>query len=262
MKPIFQLQNLLQQGESAIAATSVLLGQGMVALDCTGVESLTPEQLTHLFSGIPQTWDFAELGEAFDSATLSSSFAHQLSQWIDERLGRETRIESQALESTTDDSVRTSPDNLDIFNLRDEVIGDYRRYIESFLKIRDPQVEAFVDQELERGELWSEPLVQLNPSYKPGAKVTQLVQRGVLHPDCSRYFAKDGKPFQFHYHQEQAFLAAQRQEAYVLTTGTGSGKSMTYVVPIFDDLLRHPEIKGVRAILVYPMNALINSSIT
>ncbi len=34
---------------------------------------------------------------------------------------------------------------------------------------------------------------------------------------------------------------------------------MTYVVPIFDDLLRHPEISGVRAILVYPMNALINS---
>lgn len=34
---------------------------------------------------------------------------------------------------------------------------------------------------------------------------------------------------------------------------------MTYVLPIFDDLLRHPEIKGVRAILVYPMNALINS---
>ena len=259
MKPIFQLQILLQQDENAIAATSVLLGQGMVALDCTGVESLTPEQLTYLFSGIPQTWDFAELGEVFDCATLTPTFANKLSQWIDGRLGRETRIESQALESTTNDSVPASLDNLDIFNLRDEVVGDYRRYIESFLKIRDPQVEAFVNQELERGELWSEPLVQLNPSYKPGASVTQLVQQGVLHPDCSRYFAKDGKPFQFHYHQEQAFLAAQRQEPYVLTTGTGSGKSMTYVVPIFDDLLRHPEIKGVRAILVYPMNALINS---
>lgn len=148
---------------------------------------------------------------------------------------------------------------LDIFNLRDEVIADYRRYIESFLKIRDPRVEAFVDRELERGELWRDPLVQLNPSYKGGATVTQLVQRGVLHRDCDRYFSRNGQPFRFHYHQEQAFLAAQRQESYVLTTGTGSGKSMTYVVPIFDDLLRHPEIKGVRAILVYPMNALINS---
>ncbi len=148
---------------------------------------------------------------------------------------------------------------LDIFNLRDEVIADYRRYIESFLKIRDPRVEAFVDRELERGELWRDPLVQLNPSYKGGATVTELVQQGVLYPDCQQYFSRNGKPYIFHYHQEQAFLAAQRQESYVLTTGTGSGKSMTYVVPIFDDLLRHREIKGVRAILVYPMNALINS---
>ena len=95
MKPTFKLQDLLQQSESAIAATSILLGQGMVFLDCTGVESLSAEQLTHLFSGIPQTWDFAELGEVFDCATLTSTVATQLSHWIDARLCRETRIESQ-----------------------------------------------------------------------------------------------------------------------------------------------------------------------
>lgn len=54
MKPVFNLQDLLQQGESAIAAASTLLGQGMVTLDCTGVESLTLEQLTGLFSGLPK----------------------------------------------------------------------------------------------------------------------------------------------------------------------------------------------------------------
>lgn len=153
----------------------------------------------------------------------------------------------------------SNPPSLDIFNLRNEVIEDYRRYINSFLKIRDPIVSAFVDKELTRGELWPQPLVQLNPSYKTGATVTELIQQNLLHPDCSRYFNKDGKPYRFYYHQEQAFRCAQNQEPYVLTTGTGSGKSMTYVLPIFDDLLRHPEIEGVRAILVYPMNALINS---
>ncbi len=34
-------------------------------------------------------------------------------------------------------SVASTQAILDIFNFRDEVIGDYRRYIESFLKIRD-----------------------------------------------------------------------------------------------------------------------------
>lgn len=250
MKPPLKLQDLLQQGESAIAATSTLLGHGMVSLDCTGVESLTAVQLTQLFASIPETWDFTELGEVFDPSTLTDAFAQQLLEWTNKRLGR--TVEPLIPPSP-------SPQTLDIFNLRDEVIGDYRRYIESFLKIRDLRVEKFVDQELERGELWPDPLVQLNPAYKSGSTVTNLVQQGVLHPECNRYFSKDGNPYVFYYHQEQAFLAAQRQEPYVLTTGTGSGKSMTYVVPIFDDLLRHPDIKGVRAILVYPMNALINS---
>jgi len=153
----------------------------------------------------------------------------------------------------------TEQKNLDIFKFRDEVVGDYRHYIDSFLKIRDPRVHQFVQNELDRGQLWPDPLIQLNPTYKSGTNVPQLIDRGILHPDCLPYFSKNGKPFRFHHHQEQAFIAAQNQQPYVLTTGTGSGKSMTYVVPIFDDILRNPHIKGVRAILIYPMNALINS---
>src|SRR5439155_2051296 len=57
-----------------------------------------------------------------------------------------------------------------------------------------------------------------------------------------------------------------RREPYVVTTGTGSDKSLTYLLPIYDAIARsggHPRSNagkaGVRAILVYPMNALINS---
>lgn len=163
MKPTLKLQDLLQQGESAIAATSTLLGHGMVSLDCTGVESLTAVQLTQLFASIPETWDFTELGEIFDPSTLTDAFAQQLLQWTNKRLGRP--VEPLIPPSP-------SPQTLDIFNLRDEVIDDYRRYIESFLKIRDLRVEEFVDQELERGELWPAPwynltrLTNLAPPYQ------------------------------------------------------------------------------------------------
>ena len=48
----------------------------------------------------------------------------------------------------------------------------------------------------------------------------------------------------------------------MVTTGTGSGKSLTYLVPIYDAIMRaHPERHTVRAIIVYPMNALINSQL-
>ena len=48
-----------------------------------------------------------------------------------------------------------------------------------------------------------------------------------------------------------------------MSTGTGSGKSLTYLVPIFDHVIRNrPERHSVRAIIVYPMNALTNSQLS
>jgi hypothetical protein len=46
---------------------------------------------------------------------------------------------------------------------------------------------------------------------------------------------------------------------YVLTTGTGSGKSLAYIVPVVDHVLRRGPGRGIQAIVVYPMNALANS---
>ena len=45
----------------------------------------------------------------------------------------------------------------------------------------------------------------------------------------------------------------------MLTTGTGSGKSLAYIVPIVNHVLRRGSGKGIQAIVVYPMNALANS---
>ena len=45
----------------------------------------------------------------------------------------------------------------------------------------------------------------------------------------------------------------------MLTTGTGSGKSLTYILPIVDHVLRRGGGRVIQAIIVYPMNALANS---
>ena len=47
-------------------------------------------------------------------------------------------------------------------------------------------------------------------------------------------------------------------EHLVVATGTGSGKTECFLLPVLDDVLRNPH-SGVRAILIYPMNALANS---
>src|SRR5690606_5757726 len=68
-----------------------------------------------------------------------------------------------------------------------------------------------------------------------------------------------GRPMTLHQHQVDAIHAARAGRNYVLTTGTGSGKSLSYIVPIVDHVLRTGSGTGVKAVVVYPMNALANS---
>jgi len=150
---------------------------------------------------------------------------------------------------------------MDVFQLRNNVINDYQNYVESFLHIQDDRIRDFVHDEFEKGVLWPDPLIQLSPSYEMGKTVSEMVDAGDLHPLCKEIFRSEkGESFHLYHHQEQAIRTAIRNEHYILTTGTGSGKSLTYLIPIINHILSHdPDPHQVRALIVYPMNALINS---
>lgn len=152
---------------------------------------------------------------------------------------------------------------MDAFQLCKSLISDYSEYVSGFLNIRDERLKDYVDRFLSRGSLWPEARVQLNPAYEKGATVEDLVREGLLHPDCTQIFrTKEGKTFHLYRHQEEAIRKAAKGESYVLTTGTGSGKSLCFFIPIVDYVLKNdPQDKRVRAIIVYPMNALINSQL-
>ena len=150
---------------------------------------------------------------------------------------------------------------MDVFALRDRVVNDYKRYIDSFVRIRDEQIDKFVADHFLSGTLWPDAILQLNPAYEPGQTLDELSAQGAIHEQTARFFRKsDGTSLRLYKHQQEAIEIARRSESYVVTTGTGSGKSLTYLVPIVDQVLRNQPGKAqVRAIIVYPMNALINS---
>jgi ATP-dependent helicase YprA (DUF1998 family) len=157
---------------------------------------------------------------------------------------------------------------LDIFDFRDQLVGDYSEYVRSFVHIRDPRIEAQVEAALGSGRLWPQPLLQLNPSFEPGGRLASLVEDGTLHPATPDVFRVGkspddpfGVPLEAHQHQIEALRIAHDGHPYVVTTGTGSGKSLTYIVPIVDHVLRSGSGKGIQAIVVYPMNALANSQL-
>ena len=155
---------------------------------------------------------------------------------------------------------------VDVFDLRGRLVSDYRDYTRSFIKIRDPRIREFVDGVLDGEGFWPEPLLQLNPTFAPGGTIDDLVEQKVLHEECARIFRigksdtdHRGKRILLHRHQREAILKAKEGRSYVLTTGTGSGKSLAYIVPIVDHVLRTGSRRGIQAIIVYPMNALANS---
>lgn len=155
---------------------------------------------------------------------------------------------------------------MEVFDLRQRLVEDYSRYTRSFIKISDPRIAARVDSALDDGALWPESLLQLNPTFLPGGTIDDLVKEGVLHSECSRIFRVDktasdsiGQSLILHTHQVQTIRLAKEGKSYVLTSGTGSGKSLAYIVPAVDHVLRRGAGRGVQAIVVYPMNALANS---
>src|SRR5690606_3381619 len=157
---------------------------------------------------------------------------------------------------------------VDVFDLRDDLIGAYREYATSFMRIRDGHIRARVDEALREGRLWPPPQIGLNPAFHPGGTIDELVAEGLLHPDAASIFrvgksAADavGQPMTLHQHQVDAIRAARAGRNYVLTTGTGSGKSLSYIVPIVDHVLRTGAGTGAKAVVVYPMNALANSQL-
>lgn len=148
---------------------------------------------------------------------------------------------------------------MDVFKLREHVVDEYKSFVESFINIHDERIDAFVRESLDSGELWPDAVLQLNPAYAPAETLGELAEQGIIHPDTARFF---GEGLRLYRHQREALHAAQRNEPYIVSTGTGSGKSMTYLVPVVDHIVRNnPADPSVRAIVVYPMNALINSQL-
>ncbi len=154
---------------------------------------------------------------------------------------------------------------MNVFELRDKLVDDYSSFVRGFVNIRCPKIRGAVDDELQNGLLWPDPLIQLSPCFRAAESVDELVAADVLHPECKRIFRvkehreDQGRELRLHHHQAQAVRTARTGADYVLTTGTGSGKSLAYIIPIVDHVLRKGAGQGLKAIIVYPMNALANS---
>lgn len=89
---------------------------------------------------------------------------------------------------------------MDAFELRERVVGERRRYAESFVKIDDGRIREGVTEELDGGLLWPHTQVWTNPAFAPGASIDELVSSGQLHQTAGDIFRTGKSADDFHGH--------------------------------------------------------------
>ena len=153
---------------------------------------------------------------------------------------------------------------MDVFDLDRFLVEDYARFARSFTQLRASDIEIKVEEIYATRRFWPEPLISLNPNFERDAGIDAFVAEGSLHPNTGTVFRVGGQPITLYRHQAQSIAKAAARQSFVVTTGTGSGKSLCFFVPIIDAAIRGRvagEAPRTRAIVIYPMNALANSQL-
>lgn len=143
----------------------------------------------------------------------------------------------------------------------------YMRYLRTTFQISDPDLAALFKATLDEHTFLKGPILEAIPPFKKGCTLQNLIDEGILSP---RFVSlnQDLLPLDrpLYLHQEQAIRRAVGEKRnLVVATGTGSGKTEIFIVTILNALFRQQESSllnpGVRALLLYPMNALVNDQL-
>ena len=150
----------------------------------------------------------------------------------------------------------------------DTVKQDYISFLKSSFPIQNrmPRLNYDITQALDDSEqLFKGPYLELTPPYQEGKTIHDLIKGKVLHKDIldivPKYFAAGANLYS---HQDEAIRAIDSGGNICVAAGTGAGKTECFLIPIFDYILKAKEKGvggGVKAVLMYPMNALVDDQL-
>lgn len=157
---------------------------------------------------------------------------------------------------------------IDPIKITQNIKESYVRYLTSTFHLRDATLQKLFREEAEKFWFTNGPILEATPPFKKGCYLRDLIQEGLLTEKLGSFifdalpYLKDNSLF---LHQEKALRKILSGRNIVIASGTASGKTECYLIPIYNYLLREHEqgrlTPGVRALLLYPMNALANDQL-
>ena len=141
----------------------------------------------------------------------------------------------------------------------------YRRYLLTTFATNKDEYNKQLREALEKDKAIADgPYISMVDPYKKGKTLEQLADEGIV---CKSILdiANFHPVRPLYSHQEEAIRKANAGKNLVVTTGTGSGKTESFLIPVINQLLTEHENgtldDGVRTLIIYPMNALVNDQI-
>lgn len=151
----------------------------------------------------------------------------------------------------------------------DAIRDQYIKYLKSMFALKDPELARQAELLLKAPHKFTRgPFVEITAPFISGQSINSLIKEGVLAADFSKINQQElpiDRPL--FRHQELAIRSlVSKKRNLVVATGTGSGKTECFLIPIIDYLMKQKDLNGsirpgLRALLLYPMNALANDQL-
>lgn len=142
-----------------------------------------------------------------------------------------------------------------------ETFESFTDFLISTLNIADEglerQLKGLISYDMLKGSrLVNGPYIYLNRPFMKGKSIQELVDELELDPVLKGVFTYKN----LHKHQEEAVKSILEGYHTIVSTGTGSGKTESFLLPIIDRAKKQKD-KKLLALLIYPMNALVNDQL-
>ena len=147
----------------------------------------------------------------------------------------------------------------------ENIIEKYLRYIETTFFIDDKEYMNQFKKYLQKADYFAKgPYLDFSDSFEFGKSIEALIDEGAFSHEFTELYRKNESLLtrELYKHQELSVRKIKEGRNLVVTTGTGSGKTEAFLLPIINYLMEQKESgalnDGVRALIIYPMNALAN----
>lgn len=144
-----------------------------------------------------------------------------------------------------------------------QITQEYGRYLSTIFSLEDRDYQRQFENCLKRMPFAAGPYLEVTDAFEKGETIRELIDTGILPQGFERLNFRKDRPL--YRHQADSLKQIAKGKNVVVCTGTGSGKTESFLLPIMRTLVEENNedklAPGVRAMLIYPMNALANDQI-